>query len=257
MDASKTCTINAVERALDVLLLLFRQGREMRLQEIADNLGVYKSTIFRTLATLERKGFIIQDRETKKYWLGYKINAMGILVGNKMPLKQTGRPYLEILCQEFNEIVNLYIPDCTDENRLRFAIVHREDMTSQVLTVSHNSLINSDCHCSAAGKCFMAFHPDVERLIEHMELIRHTPNTIGDREQLLQVLQDVRRNGYALDEEELEIGLMCIAVPVMDKDNRPMAAISFSGPVQRLMSKKAHMLARLAAVSRELQDKLS
>ena len=257
MSQAPPTTINAVDRALDVLLLLFRQGREMRLQEIADALKIYKSTIFRTLVTLENKGFIMQDAETKKYALGHKIYAMGILAGNSMPLKQLARPHAERLCQEFNEAVNLYIVDASERSTLRFVIMHREDRINQVLTASSHSLTNCECYCSAAGKCFMAFHPDLDRLLDTLSLVRRTVNTIVDRACLRQTLTAVRDNGFALDEEELEIGLMCVAVPIMGKDGLPVAAMSFSGPVQRIQARRDIMIDRLREAAAEIGAQLA
>ena len=100
-------TIQALDRALELLIYLNKKGKEVGITQIASDMGVYKSTIYRTLSTLEAKGFVKRNPETEKYWLGSQLFILGKSVENKMGIPEVIRPYAHRLHQKFHEVVNV------------------------------------------------------------------------------------------------------------------------------------------------------
>lgn len=227
--------INSIDRALDIIILLYHERREMGISEIAKELGLYKSTVHRTLITLENKGFIQQNVDNGKYWFGIKLYAIGMLVGDKITFKEIIKPYAKELYNEFKEVINVSILEKNSIDYPRSIIIHKEEGLKQVLTVNPPVGSSSECHCSGVGKCLLAYSPKntYEKYIGK-PLTKFTRHTIHDWDKLLIELEKVREQGYAVDNEELEIGLTCIGAPILDKNNEAIAAISVSGPTTRM-----------------------
>jgi IclR family transcriptional regulator, KDG regulon repressor len=230
--------IGSIDRALDILILLYDEQRELGVTEIGAALGLYKSTVYRTLATLEKRGFVQQNTENGKYWLGMKIYAIGMAVGEKMPLKQLVQPFAKRLSDKFNEVVNVSVLDTTSGKYPRSVLIHKEESANQVLRINPGIGSSSNCYCSAVGKSLLAFSPkEVLDKAKEEDFSAYTANTIRNWDQLMKELQDIRLNGYAIDNEEQEIGLTCVAAPILDRNNRSVAAISLSGPTVRIKSR--------------------
>jgi len=228
-------TIVSVERALDVLLTLYNNGKEMGISEISRELDLHKSSVHRTLVTLEKKNFVYQNLENEKYWLSIKIYAMGLLVGEKISLVDVIRPYSKELFNEFQEVVNVSILDKDMSDGYKSMIILKESDERKVLSVNPNIGSSTDACASSVGKCLLAFSKDIDyKKILEKPLIRYTENTITNYNDLFDELQKIRENGYALDNEEQELGLTCIGAPIIDKNGHSVAAISISGPSARM-----------------------
>lgn len=226
--------INSVDRALDILILLYHKKREMGVTEISKELGVYKSTIHRTLYTLESKGFINQNQENGKYWIGAKLYAMGMVVGEKMSIKEIVKPYTRELNMEFNEVVNVSILEENTNDYPRSIIIHKEYGSNQLQSVNPTVGSSCECYCSSVGKCLMAFNDINYKPLQKLQIKKYTDTTIDNWDDMFKVLEKIRQDGYAVDNEELEHGLTCIGAPILDKDNKAVAAISLSGPTIRM-----------------------
>lgn len=239
--------IVAVDRALDILLLLYNNGQEIGVSEIGRELELHKSTVHRTLATLEDKGFVHQNKENGKYWLGTKIYAMGLLVGEKLSLVDILKPYTKKLFDEFQEVINVSILDKDSQDSYKTIIILKEVDTSKVLSVNPNVGSSSDAHVSSVGKCLLAFSKDIDmkRLMDK-PLKKYTENTLTEEDQLKKEFENIRKKGYAIDDEEQEIGLYCIGAPILDKAGNPIAAISMSGPTVRM--KKGDLKAKISRI---------
>ncbi len=227
--------IVAVDRALEILLTLYNNGEEMGVSEIGRILDLHKSTIHRSLATLENKGFVYQNKETDKYWLGIKIYAMGLLIGEKLSLGDLVKPYAKELFDEFQEVVNVSILDKSSTGAYKTIIILKEVDTNKVLSVNPNIGSSSDAHTSSVGKCLLAFSKDIDfEKVSKKPLKEYTENTLSNWDDLIDELEEVRKNGYAIDDEEQEIGLTCIGAPILDREGHAVAAISLSGPSSRM-----------------------
>lgn len=230
--------ISSIDRALDILILLHSEGRELGVTEISSALGMPKSTVHRTLSTLEKRGFLQQNSENGKYWLGIKLYALGMTAGEKMSLRRIIQPYAKRLSEKFNEVVNVSVLDTTSHKYPRSVLILKEEIPSQVLKMTPGIGSSNKCYNSATGKVLLAYAPkEVADSCKGEKLIPFTDKTIKSWEQLFTELEEIKKNGFAIDNEEQEIGLTCVAAPVLDKNNKIVAAISLSGPSSRVNSR--------------------
>jgi DNA-binding IclR family transcriptional regulator len=244
--------INAVARALDVLLYINNQKVPVGISTISKDMGIYKSTIFRTLATLEDRHFVQQDPETGKYTLGVSLFSMA----NKITLYDVFVPFAKQLNMEFKETINVSVLDRTISGPYQSVVVVKEDAVDNVLSVSPQVGSKNDCYCSSVGKSLLAFSSDISNEnLKTYEFKKYSPNTIGSYDELITELAKVKRDGYALDNEEQEVGLICVGVPVFNKKGETIAAMSVSGPSQRIQHINIeNVVARLKQVTSEIME---
>ena len=227
-------TIQSIDRALDILLLLQQEDKEMGVTQISSALGMYKSTVCRTLATLENKGFVQQNPETGKYWMGLKLYSLGMQMRRRMPLQNIAAPLARALSEKFNEVVHIAVLDLQAQDHPKQIIIDKFE-SQQVLSFTPGIGSISSCHGSAVGKCLLAYS-EAEYLAKFQgcPLPAFTDKTLVDWPALLRELKSIKTKGYALDNEELELGLTCIAAPIIGRDHHVIAALSLSGPTSRL-----------------------
>lgn len=251
-------TILSVDRALDTLLLLYKNGQGIGVSEMARELDLHKSTVHRILATLENKGFVYKNKDTNKYWLGLKIYTMGLLIGEKLSLTDIIRPFAKGLFEEFGEVVNVSILDRDANDLYKSVIILKESKTDKVLSVNPNVGSSSDPYSSSVGKCLLAFGEDIEiDKFKDMKLKKYTKHTIDNYKDLIAELKDVREKGYSVDREEQEIGLYCIGAPILDRNGKAIAAISISGPTARMKNKELDIkIKRLVEVAKQIAYEL-
>ena len=127
--------IASVERALDILLLLYGEGKEMGVSQIAGTLGIYKSTVFRTLYTLQEKNFVQKNELTDKYWLGPSLYTIGMMVANSYSLSDIVAPEAEVLCQKVKEVINVSVLHADPINGYRSVVVFKAKGPQQILGV--------------------------------------------------------------------------------------------------------------------------
>ncbi|MGD0152564.1 MAG: IclR family transcriptional regulator [Thermacetogeniaceae bacterium] len=232
--ANNRYAVSSIDRALDILLLIFRERREMGITEIAADLGIYKSTVHRALGTLQERGFIEQNPVTNKYWLGIKLFTLGMLYRDKMKIQELARPFTEKLAEQCREVVHLGILESDEHEPGRVVVIDKVE-TQKVLKLTPAIGTGTKAYCSALGKALLAYQPDeyLQRIAQN-NLERYTPNTITDVQELKRELCQIKEQGYSIDREEIELGLICIGAPIFTVQNRVIAAISVSGPTTRL-----------------------
>lgn len=234
--AEQVGVINSIDRALEILLYLHSKKKEMGISEISRDLGIYKSTIHRTLNTLEKKGFVSQNPENEKYWLGLKLYALGMAVGDSLDLKEMVKPYAQALSERFNESVNVSILDTSSGNIPMTMIIHKVEVSSHRVNVAPKVGEYHLAYSSAVGKSMLAFsEADVIESMQACEFVKFTPNTIGSYPELVEELGKIRMTRVSVDNEEEEIGLTCVASPILDSEKKPIAAISLTGPTYRML----------------------
>ncbi|HMM22868.1 MAG TPA: IclR family transcriptional regulator [Selenomonadales bacterium] len=229
--------INSIDRALDILLLLQQEGREMGVTQISAVLGIYKSTVHRTLATLENKGFVQQNPDNGKYWLGIRLYSLGMLIRERLPLRNIAYPYAKALAEKFNEVVHVSVNDNTASGYPKHVIIDKA-MGQQVLSLTPPIGSSAPSHCAAVGKCLLAFGPRqaLQKYIGN-PLPVFTEKTIRNWDDLLKELDRIKARGYAVDDEELELGLTCVAAPILGRNAEIIAAVSLSGPTSRVRAR--------------------
>ena len=249
--------VHSLDRALEVLLLFQQEGRELGVTQIATLLGMQKSTVHRTLSTLERKGFIQQNQETGRYWLGLRLYSLGMLVREKLPLSRLLAPYAKQLAARYREAVHLSVLDMSALEPRHIVIDKVE--SSQVLSLTPPIGSSEPCHCSAGGKCLLAFSPpEYLKRFEGCRLQAFTPNTIVAWDGLKMELEMIRQRGYSISDEELELGLTCIAAPIFARGAEIVAALSLSGPTSRMKAEDLEVMAKtVVEITKEISANLA
>ena len=228
----------------------------MGVTEIGRTLGMNKSTVHRILATLEQRGMVQQDAENGRYWLGLKLYSLGMAVSENMPLKAVASPYIRALSQQFNEVVHLGVLDRAASVDPRFLIVDKIQI-QQFLNITPSIGFGAPCHCSGLGKCLLAFTPsEYVATFTGAALSRYTEKTIIDWPSLLAELAFIRRQGYAIDNEELEVGLSCIAAPILANNGLLIGGVSLSGPTYRIQASQVEMIAAVQETAQKISQQI-
>lgn len=222
--------IGSVQRAIDILNLFKSQSPELGTTEIARALGLHKSTTASLVYTLEANGFLSQNSTTRKYHLGFKIVERAFAMLDQVEVRQIAYPHLQTLRNEWNETVNLAVLDGSE------VVFVERMMGTKALGMRSEIGRRSAAHSTAVGKALLSCLPNtkVEELVKRCGLPAMTPKTITDLDHLLADLEQVREQGYAVDDEENEIGGRCVAVPIFDHTGQAIAAVSISAPTARL-----------------------
>ncbi len=230
MKKSDAKLIQSVDRALQILDVFSLKEKELGVTEIAHRLDLHKSTAFGLLTTLEYWGCIEQNRQTGKYRLGLKLLELGDRVKEGLDLRVLALPFLQELVERYRETVHLVVHD-------RGEVVYIEKVEGPTAIRMYSQVgKRAPMHSTGVGKVILAYRPlqEVDALIEEKGLSSYTPNTITDPEVLREELIKIRKNGYCFDNEEIEVGLRCVAAPIMDSQQEVVAAISLSGPSMRM-----------------------
>jgi DNA-binding IclR family transcriptional regulator len=220
--------INSLEKGLRVLELL-AEKQELTVTKVAEALGINRAGSHRFLATLRELGYV-RKNEDSRYQLTFKILELGMKFANRFEVRRVARPFMQELCEMFNETVNLGFWDGE-------IVVHLDRVESrEILRMELGLGSRAPAYCTGLGKAVLAHLPEEERkrFLKGIKLVGYTPNTITERKKLLQELESVREKGYAMDNEELAMGLRCIAAPVFDYTGFPRYAISIAGPASRM-----------------------
>ncbi len=210
------------------------------LMEIAEALSLNKSTVHRAVSSLQYMGYVRQDQESGKYETTFKIVDMANHVMEKMDIVQTVRPYLRKLSDACGETVHFVRMEEADV----VYIDKVESFNNNVRMVSHvGSRI--PFYRSAVGKALAAKMPqeEVRRLWDSCSIERMTPYTITNFEEFLENLEEIRHKGYALDNEENETGVRCIAAALDFREGEYGYAFSISVPISRMDNDRIRELA--------------
>jgi IclR family transcriptional regulator, pca regulon regulatory protein len=217
--------IEALARGLDILELFSPQNTSLSMTEVVSLLKLNKSTVFRLLSTLETMGYLSRDPETRRYRPSLKVLHLGYTVINSLEVRQVARPHLERLAREIDETVSLCVLDgshVTYVDRVR-----NKSIVGVLLKIG--SRIPS--HCATVGKVLLADLPsdELDIYLNGTELTPCTSRTISEREALLVELMKARKNGYAICDGELAVGLRAAGAPIYNHQQKAVAAINVSG----------------------------
>lgn len=226
--------IQAVDHALDLLEQFQGDVDELGVTELSKRLKLHKNNVFRLLATLESRNYIEQNRVTENYRLGLKTLELGQTFIKQMGLLRQSRPVLEALVKECNETTYVAI---LKESHIVYLDVVETDLTVRVVPRVGSRL---PAYCTAAGKIQLAYMTDEEldHFLPTKELKGYTSNTITDRDEFKAHLRTIAEKGYAVDNEEMDIGVCCVGAPIRDYTRRIIGAVSISGPSMRFSAER-------------------
>ncbi|WP_415762944.1 IclR family transcriptional regulator (plasmid) [Priestia megaterium] len=216
--------IQSVGRALRILDLFDEHTTELKITDISDQMGLHKSTVHSILKTLQQRGYIYQNLENGKYGLGMKLFERGNYVIQSLDIRQLAQKYLMDLSAKTSQTTHLVILDGKEGTYV--------DKVEGPMAVILYSRIGKriPLHCSAVGKALIAFKEkdELEKILSGYEYTGQTEFTITNESEFLQELEKVRSQGYAVDNQENEPGVRCIAAPIRNHENKVIAAISLS-----------------------------
>lgn len=227
----ETSGVKSLMKALRILKLFQSDKPGWTAREVEESLGYHKSSVQRLVSTLEKEGFLERSNENRAgFRLGPQLIYLSNVAAQGADLQRVARPSLERLAQLTKETAHLCV---VDESQCYYLDKIDSPQSIRIVTYVGQRLY---LHCTGVGKALMSgMNPDeVDIIIDERGLLRFTPNTITSRDQLLEELQRIRDRGFAIDNEEFEVGLKCIAAPIFDSKGAVVAAMSFSGPSQRL-----------------------
>jgi DNA-binding IclR family transcriptional regulator len=224
-------SVQSLERAFDLLEAL-SAGGELGVTELANRTGLVPSTAHRLLHTLAKRGYVSQSSDSGRYLLGYKVVEVASGLERRLDrLRVVARPHLERIQRATGETVNLVV---LDADRVVYVDQVEGSRNVRMFTTVGTSV---PAHTTGAGKAILAAGPPeaAAALYGDRELERLTAHTLVTLEALEDDFVRIRRRGYAVDNEEHEEGVACVATPVFDHGGRPCAAISVSGPSARIL----------------------
>ncbi|MDK2823123.1 MAG: IclR family transcriptional regulator, regulon repressor [Clostridia bacterium] len=223
--------VQSVDRALSILQV-FSNHEELGVTEISKLIGLNKSTTYGLLNTLFEKGYV-DKRPNGKYCLGLKLLELGQHVQNRLDVRTVARPFLEELCEKYDETIHLVI-----FNRGEAYYVDKVESARSIVNITQVGK-RVALHASSVGKAILAYMPEEQQEAELTKpLKQYTPNTITDPEKLREHIELVKEKGYALDMEEIELGVRCIGAPIRNYTGEVIGAFSCSAPSTRVSSEK-------------------
>lgn len=240
--------IQSLARGLHILDLLSQSKDGASITELAEALSIDKGSASRLVATLAHSGYAEKDEITRRFHLGPQVVALSRSVLARMPLRDVAKPFLRQLMELTGECAHLAV---AAQGKTLYI-----DQVESPATLRVNAQVGTmnPLHCTALGKVLLAFGdtpiPD--------SLESHTPRTIIDPIILQRELEKIRHQGYALDDEEFDTGIRCIAVPAMDYRGKLTGSMGISGPSSRMTPDRLSELAVIAIeIGKALSERLS
>jgi DNA-binding IclR family transcriptional regulator len=223
--------IQSVERAI-AILRCFEEYEELGVTEISALVGLNKSTAFGLINTLRNENFIQADEKTGKLRLGMSLLRLSEHI--KQDLRNICTPYIMKLLHTTKETVNLAVLDGDN------AIFIEKQESPHVMRISTTISRPIPLYCTAAGKAILSCLQDVEieDYLKRVKLKPFTEKTITSKAVLWEQIQHIRTEGYALDNEEMEYGIICIAVPLIGSNRKIAGGLSITGPLNRMTEAK-------------------
>ncbi|GAA0271761.1 IclR family transcriptional regulator [Muricomes sp. OA1] len=243
--------VKSAERVLKIFDLLEGSSDGLTNKDISTRLNYAPSSTIALLQTMAENGYLAVD-EQKRYSLGGKLVSLGAVAASRFDIGRMATPYLKHLMQTLGETCFLGVL-----SQGEIVYIAKENCER---TINTNAQIGSrkPVYCTGLGKAFLSFLPPEESrdIMNGLEFTAFTENTVKGVEELRKQLQEFRLQGYATDDQEIEEGLWCLAVPVYDGYHRMIAALSVSGPKERMMDKKELIIAEMLKAGKSLSREL-
>ena len=237
MATQRTYLVPSTMRAMRVLEFLAHSKRGASVSNISRSLALPKSSTFMLLKTLEQEGYLQRSAWSGKFYFGVRLVRLCRSALANLDLREVARPWLTNLMRQTGITVHLAVLEGSEA-----VIIDRISPPGSTAGADWVSR-RLDFNCTGVGKALAAYLPEeqFERLITAQRFARHNDNTIVTVPGLKKELYKVREQGYALDDEEDEIGVRCVGVPILDSNQQAFAAISLAGttqliPLERVVS---------------------
>ncbi len=221
---------STINRVLDILESVAASQRPLTPTELATQLNIPKASLHRLVAALEEQGYLQTRMNQRGLQPGHRLHKVALGVLASAPMQAERRAILATLSEEIGETCNIAVPDGSQ------MIYFDRAETHWPVRVQLQIGSRVPVSCTAGGKMYLSSLPRAKResLISHIKLVPHTVNSILDPDKLLAEIDETAARGYALDNEEYIDGMVALAVPITDKDNRLYATLSFHAPCMRV-----------------------
>jgi len=244
--------LQTIEKAGEVLALFDRDRTEWGVREVAQCLGLAKSSTHDLMSSLAQVGFLVKTEEGR-YRLGWRLVALSETLLSTSELRREARPVMENLAARYQETIHLAILDETQ-------VVYVDKLEGkQAVRVELTSLgTRLYPHCSALGKVLLAYcdEAEVKRIVKIGGLPRFTPHTLTSEEELGQALIKIRKQGYAYDLEEILPELCCVGAPIYNYTGQVIAAISMSIPAYRFQRSQVEFRKATVQAAKMISERL-
>lgn len=245
--------VQSVDRSLCILEVLSDYEEGLGITEISEKVDLHKSTVHRLLNTLIYKGYITQNKNNNKYGLTLKLFELGNKKVEKMDLVSIAQPYIKELMEKTNEVVHLAVREGTE-------IIYVDKVEPQKSIKMYTRIgMRKPMYCTAMGKAMLSqmLEEEVQEIYNSSDINELTENTIVDFSELKENLRDINTKGYAMDNQEVEIGIRCVGTVVKDHKSKVCGAISVSGSIISFTEDKIEYFSELISecaskISREL-----
>lgn len=252
---NETNLVQSVDRALRIIEFLAENPTGAGITEISKSLGLSKGTVHRLISTLKERDFAYQSSNTQLYRLSYKILYLYNCISNNIDMFKVSRPIIRKFADKVDATVHLAT---LDEKRSNIVYIDRiEPMNSQKPFVMSSRVgKKAPCYCTAAGKMLLSQYSDdeIRDIMKGEEYKTYTDKTIKNIDEFLEEIHKVRKQGYALDENEYDHGIICISIPIYNSNDKIDFAMSVTGLI---LYTKAEELINLKDQLDEVSRKVS
>lgn len=241
--------IQSVARSCEILECFTNDFNELGIKDLSDMMGLSKSTVYGLVNTLVYYKFLEQNPINKRYKLGIKLFELGMFAHRRMNLQSEIKPKAEFLSKKYSSTVHLA---ALYGNNVVY--VYKEDSPGSVIIYSQLGK-SAPCNSTGVGKAIMAFLSEDKQneILEINDFEKFTENTLVDKNDIRSEWAKVKKNGYAIDNEEVEMGLICVAAPIFGIDKKPIAAVSISAPVSSIPKERVNEVVNdIIKVAKEL-----
>lgn len=228
--------VQTIERVSSILDILAQRTQGISIRDLSSNIGLPKGTTHRLLSSLSYFGYVRQETKTRNYFLGLKFVELGQILLGQLDLRKVAEPFLRDLAERTKETIHLVI---LDRNEIVYIDKVETDQNPSGLKMASRIGLRNPAHSSAVGKMILASfsEEELQSFFREKSLGRRTENTITDPILLREHLKTVRKQGYAVDDEENEKGIRCVAAPIYNEIGKTVAAISITAPAFRVTKK--------------------
>ncbi len=226
--------IKSVRKSLKLLRYIMSSTNEVSVNELVDEFGYNRSTIHHMLKTMKIEGFITQNKQTKNYNIGSEIFNGWIKDRDMHNYLMRLKPIIKEIVNKCEETTNMFVR----ENDKAICVLGEE--SEQIIKAYLMIGREIPLYCTAAGRVMLAYLPEneVEKILQISGMKKYMKKTIVDKDKLYEELAKIREKGYAVEKEEFEELINAVGIPILNKENRPVAAVSVVGPIMRFTDEK-------------------
>ena len=242
----------AGERTLVLLRYIIEHEDGLSIREVSRILGYSPSTVQKSISALFEQGFVVKNDITDRYQLGPEAIRLGFTALARLDIRRIAKPYLEALSEITGETVFLAI------RRNHYAVYIDKVVSKHPIRMDANLGVDRPYNCTAVGKVLlMEMTPEaIDELAKEKYFQKRTPNSIIEPVKIKEEIESVRQQGWSEDNEEFVVGAYCVAAPIIDFKGKVEAAITVSGPTERVKANLNTIIQELMASAQKISTEM-